>query len=206
MNDPAHSWNGFKDRVWLLAFCVLVLWGVEAVDAWIYDGRLDRYGIHPETGHWSGILFAPFLHADFGHLAANTIPFLVLGSFVILRKISDFVLASISATLIGGLGVWATADPTTADGRLNVHLGASSVVFGYLGFLLVRALFERSLASLVFALAAFFLYGGLVMGVLDKTPGVSMEGHLFGLVGGGIAGWLRASEYRLDNTPPTAPE
>lgn len=195
----SDSWERFKDRVWLLAFVLVVMWGVEAIDASFGSLNLNQYGIRPhQKGPWLGILLAPFLHQDFNHLAANSVPFLVLGGLVILRKIGDFVLATIAAMLIGGLGVWVVGDVN------EIHLGASGVVFGYLGFLLVRALFEHSLASLAFALVAAILYGGLLAGVLPEAKHISWQGHLFGLLGGGIAGWLRAAEYRADNKRATA--
>ena len=46
----------------------------------VWHGDLDMYGIRPRT--WAGlrhIFVAPFLHGGFGHLFANTVPFLILG-------------------------------------------------------------------------------------------------------------------------------
>jgi membrane associated rhomboid family serine protease len=125
-------------------------------------------------------LFAPFLHGNFAHLIANTIPFLTLGWFVMLRETSDFFVVTGITMLVSGLGVW-------LFGSAGLHIGASGVVFGYLGFLLARGYFERNIPSILLSVIVGFLYGGAIWGVLPTQPGVSWEGHLFGFIGGVIA-------------------
>lgn len=171
-----------KSQVGVLGGCVLIVWGVEAVDQFLISppGGLDRYGIRPRQldGLW-GILFSPFLHANFAHLAANTIPFLVLGWLVMLS--GEFAAVSIISMILGGLGVWAIGNPGT------VHIGASGVIFGYLGYLLLRGVFERRLGSVLVAVVVGVLFGGLIWGVLPGQPGVSWQGHLCGFFAGVIA-------------------
>jgi membrane associated rhomboid family serine protease len=82
--------------------------------------------------------------------------------------------------LVSGLGVW-------LFGSAGLHIGASGVVFGYLGFLLARGYFERNIPSILLSVIVGFLYGGAIWGVLPTQPGVSWEGHLFGFIGGVIA-------------------
>jgi membrane associated rhomboid family serine protease len=178
-----------KVQAAILCVCVLLAWGVELVDEVAYGGALDRFGIHPRTigGLW-GILAAPLLHSGWLHLASNTGPFVVLGWLVLLRGIRDFVVVTLCAILIGGLGVWVIGAAN------SVHIGASGVVFGYLGYLLARGYFERSIWSAVLALAAGIVYGGVLWGVLPGQRGISWEGHVFGLVGGVVAGRLLATE------------
>jgi membrane associated rhomboid family serine protease len=74
--------------------------------------------------------------------------------------------------------VWLFADPRT------IHIGASGLIFGLLGYLLLRAYFERSLSSIFIALVVAVLYGGAIFGVLPGQRGVSWEGHLFGFLSG----------------------
>jgi membrane associated rhomboid family serine protease len=169
----------------ILGVCVGLAWSVELVDRVAYSGSLERYGIQPRNvaGLW-GILAAPLLHVSWVHLAANTIPFVVLGWLVMLRKISDFVVVTALAILIGGLGVWVTGAAN------SVHLGASGLIFGYLGYLLARGYFERSLWAVLLGLLALVLYGGVLWGVLPGQPGISWQGHLFGFVGGVAAARL----------------
>jgi membrane associated rhomboid family serine protease len=171
----------------ILVGCVVLAWAVELVDRVAYGGSLDRLGIHPRNlaGLW-GILLAPLLHAGWLHLAANTVPFVVLGWLVMLRKVSDFVIVTVLAVSIGGLGVWVFGAANSS------HVGASGLIFGYLGYLLARGYFERSLWAAILAVAALVLYGGVLWGVLPGQPGVSWEGHLFGFIGGVVAARLLA--------------
>jgi membrane associated rhomboid family serine protease len=172
----------------ILFGCVLVAWSVELVDRVAFSGSLDRFGIHPRNlaGLW-GIPAAPLLHVGWLHLAANTGPFVVLGWLVMLRRISDFLVVTVLAILVGGLGVWVFGAPNT------VHVGASGLVFGYLGYLLARGYFERSLWAVLLGLAVLLLYGGVLWGVLPGQRGISWEGHLFGFVGGVAAARLLVS-------------
>lgn len=172
----------------ILFACVLLAWSVELVDRVVYGGSLDRYGIHPRSlpGLW-GILAAPILHAGWLHLIANTGPFVVLGWLVMLRRISDFLVVTALAILIGGLGVWLFGASN------SIHVGASGLIFGFLGYLLARGYFERSLWAVVLGVAALILYGGVLWGVLPGQPGISWEGHLFGFIGGVAAARLLAS-------------
>jgi membrane associated rhomboid family serine protease len=160
---------------------VTFLWVLEIIDLVIFRGSLNTYGIYPRTViGLRGIVFAPFLHGNFIHLAANTLPFITLGWLVMLKETSDFFAVSAITMIVSGLGVW-------LFGSTSFHIGASGVIFGYLGFLLFRGLFERNVISIIISLIVGFFYGGLIWGVLPTQPGVSWEGHLFGLVGGVIA-------------------
>src|SRR6266849_5049486 len=169
-------------QVLILFACVAAAWSVELVDRVAYGGSLERFGIHPRDvpGLW-GILVAPLLHVGWVHLLANTGPFVVLGWLVMLRRISDFLVVTALAMLIGGLGVWLFGAPN------SIHVGASGLIFGYLGYLLARGYFERSMWAVLLGLAASLLYGGVLWGVLPGQTGISWEGHLFGFIGGIIA-------------------
>jgi membrane associated rhomboid family serine protease len=175
---------------------VALIWLVELVDLFLFRGALDGAGIRPrsENGLW-GVILAPFLHAGPAHLIANTVPLLVLGWLVIVRGVRDFLGVTLLVTLVAGLGVWIFGRPAT------IHLGASGLVFGYLGYLLLRGFWERSLLAIGIALVAGFLYGGALLGVLPGQRGVSWEGHLFGLAGGAGA----ASVHRRRESQASGP-
>ena len=170
----------------LLGSIVVALWVIEAFDAAILRGALDGWGIAPRSlGSLPAIFVAPLLHNGFGHLLANTIPLVVLGWLVMLRRTEDFFWASAIALLASGLGIW------LFGGANSIHLGISGVIFGLFGFLLARGYYERSVTAIALAVVAFFLYGGMLWGVLPVQDGVSWEGHLFGFLGGVLAGyWL----------------
>ena len=178
--------NTFKQQIIILGSFVLLLWAIEIIDRFIFGGSLDAFGIRPRTvaGLW-GIFTAPLLHGSFQHLAANTLPFLVLGWLILsTRQLQSFIKISLIVVVISGLGTWAIGP------RSSVHLGASGLIFGYLGFLLLAGYFERSFRSIALAVAVFFLYGGMIWGVLPLAAGVSWQAHLFGFVGGGLAAYL----------------
>ncbi|NET32309.1 MAG: rhomboid family intramembrane serine protease [Cyanothece sp. SIO1E1] len=175
-----------KSHFFILGGFAALLWGLEIVDL-LLGGALNRFGIRPRSldGLW-GILWAPLLHGNFGHLMANTVPLLVLGWFVMLRETTDFFVVTLITMVVGGLGTWLLGHPN------SIHIGASGLVFGYFGFLLLRGYFERSIVSMIFSAVVMFLYGGLLWGVLPSQPGISWEGHLFGFLGGILAARLLA--------------
>ena len=175
----------FKPLFFMLAF----LWVLEFIDLVIFGQRLDYWGIRPRSLEGlRGIVFAPVLHGGFSHLIANTIPFFVLGSFVILRGLRAFLEITAVIWLIGGVGTWLTGASN------SVHIGASILIFGYLGYLLARAYYERSLNALLIAGLVGILYGGMIFGILPIQAGVSWQGHLFGFIGGIVAARLTAIE------------
>lgn len=160
-----------------------VMWVQEIVDTSL-DGRLDRYGIVPrEAAGLDGILFAPFLHAGFGHLVTNTLPFLLLGAAISLGSVARFGFVTVVTMAVSGVGTWLTGPERT------VHIGASGLVFGFLTYLLSRGFFARRLTFILGGLVTFLVYGGALWGLLP-SPGVSWQGHLFGAVGGVAAAWL----------------
>ncbi|MBW4551557.1 MAG: rhomboid family intramembrane serine protease [Aphanocapsa sp. GSE-SYN-MK-11-07L] len=169
----------------ILGGLVAIMWGLEILNQFFFRNTLESFGIIPRNLiGLRGIIFAPFLHANFAHLMANTLPFLGLGWLVMIRRISDFFTVSLITMLVSGLGVWLFAGANT------LTVGASGVIFGYLGYLLTRGWFERKLGSIIFSLIVFLVYGGLVWGVLPQVPGVSWQGHLFGLLGGVLSARL----------------
>lgn len=174
-----------KTHAAILGGMILFLWLMEIVDQLIFGGGLDGFGIRPRTvDGLQGILFAPTLHSDFSHLMANTIPLLVLGWFVLLRGTRTFVVVTVVVVLVSGLGTWLIGPAR------SIHIGASGLVFGYFGYLLLNSWFERSLKSVMWAVLVFFLYGSLMWGVLPQGNGISWQGHLFGFIGGGVAAYL----------------
>ena len=155
-----------------------IMWAVAILDLLPFI-HLDRFGIRPRSvAGLAGIVCAPFLHAGFGHLLANSIPFVLLGGIVLLGGRRVFWRVTIFVTLLGGLAVWLFA------GRFTNHIGASGLIFGYLGFLLARGIFEKSAAWMIAAVAILIAYGGLLFGVLPGRAGVSWQGHLFGFLAG----------------------
>jgi membrane associated rhomboid family serine protease len=158
------------------------LWVLELFDSIFLRSALNRYGIRPRSSEGiAGIVFAPLLHGNLRHLATNTVPLIVLGWLILLRQTNDFFIVTAAAWLVSGVGVWLFGAPRTN------HIGASGLVFGYFGFLLLRGYFERSAIAITLAVIVGLLYGSLIWGVLPIRRGMSWQGHLFGFAGGGLA-------------------
>jgi len=165
------------------AFIVL-LWVAEILDT-LLGNRLDGHGISPRDPYeLPDIVAAPLLHAGFDHLAANTMPLLVLGFLAALRGLSKFFVVSAVIVAVSGLGVWLTAPPDT------ITLGASGLVFGYFSYVVLRGFLDGKPLDIVVSIVVGLLYGSLIFGVLPLQAGVSWQGHLFGLIGGALAAWL----------------
>jgi membrane associated rhomboid family serine protease len=165
--------------VFLFGFTSL-LWALELGNV-ATGGWLDRVGsLHPRTaaGLWQ-IFTSPFLHANFLHLFSNTLGLLMVGSLTLLE--GAFFEVSVCSIVVGGLGVWLFAAPHTAE------LGFSGVLFGMMGFLMTRGLFDRSLRPVLMSLLALFWFGGsMTMGLMPHT-GISWAGHFWGFLGGILA-------------------
>ena len=183
-----------KTQAIILGGFIALFWAMEIVDLSFQRGTLDTYGIRPHSiVGLRGILFAPFLHGGLGHVAANTIPFLTFGWLIMLRETRDFFVVTVVTMLTSGLGVWLFGSPNT------IHIGASGLVFGYFGFLLLRGYFERSFAAILFSLIVGLFYGSLIWGILPLRYGISWEAHLFGFLGGALAARLLARRRRTTN-------
>jgi membrane associated rhomboid family serine protease len=178
-----------RPATWVLAAVasvgfVVLLWVIEIVDATM-NNELDRYGVQPRDGEGLlGILFAPVLHGGWDHLSANTLPALVLGFLALVSGIARGLMATVVIWVVGGLGVWLVAPSN------SIHLGASVLIFGWLVYLMVRGIFTRRAGEIILGMVLFFMYGGLLLGVLPGQPGISWQGHLFGAIGGGLAAWM----------------
>jgi membrane associated rhomboid family serine protease len=181
-----------KTQVTIIGTFVAIFWILEFVNQLFFGDRLDNFGIIPRhIIGLRGILFAPFLHANFAHLITNTIPFIVLAWFVMLQETADFFFVTIITMLVGGWGVWLFGP------RNSVTIGASILIFGYLGFLLLRGYFQRNFPSILLSLMVFLLYGGIIWGVLPSAPRVSWQGHLFGFIGGVLAAKLMTKQRSI---------
>ena len=190
--NSGHPKKSTIEEFKILLTIIAIFWLVEIVDFLIFQEGLDNFGIEPRNIiGLRGILLAPFLHGGFRHLVANTIPFITLGWLTMIQETSDFYIVSIVSAIVGGLGVWLLGQPD------SVHIGASILIYGYLGFLLLRGWFQKNFPSILLSAIVFFFYGGLIFGIFPSRVGVSWEGHLFGFLGGAITAWLIAKEKKF---------
>ena len=125
----------------VIAAMAIVMWAVEVVD--IVAGDLDSAGIQPrDPDGLPGIVASPFLHASFGHLIGNTIPFIVLGAAIAVGGLKRTLPVTAIVVVVGGVGTWLTAPSNT------VVIGASGLVFGYATYLVARGVVQPHAAAL----------------------------------------------------------
>jgi membrane associated rhomboid family serine protease len=154
------------------------VWLVFVLNHGLCGGQLTAHGIVPRhLASLPGILWAPFLHVSYQHLAANTLPLLILGGVLCARSPREFIQVTVLGTILSGTLTWLLA-------RNACHVGASGLIFCYFGFLASRAWFERTFGTLCLSLLCLVFYGGMVAGVLPRADGVSWESHAAGLVTG----------------------
>jgi membrane associated rhomboid family serine protease len=185
-----------------VAMCAFVplLFLVQFLDN-LTGNRLQRDGgIQPHAVQGlDGVVLAPFLHANFEHVTANSVPLILLGTFVLAAGTRQFLAATAFIAVVSGLGVWLIGDPRT------VVVGASGVIFGYFGLLIVRGVVERSWWNIAVALLIALLYGWQLVGVLPVVDSrISWQDHLCGLVGGMVAAVLFRRRRPRPPTPIAA--
>ncbi|MGW7573468.1 rhomboid family intramembrane serine protease [Streptomyces sp. NPDC054765] len=186
-----------KPAICLMLGWVALLWLLEGIDV-ATGGALDSFGIQPrEPAELVDVVPAAFLHFGFGHLAANTLPLLLLGFVAALRSgVRRLLAVALLIILASGLGVWFTAAPGSNTA------GASGVVFGLFGYLLVRGFIERKLLDIGIGLVIGALYGSILWGALPTDSQISWQGHLFGLIGGVLAAFVFRERAHGEVTGP----
>ena len=180
----AETASPFLERFIPLVALAASLWIVFLINNLILGGRLTDHGIIPRRlSGLPGIMWAPFLHGSFRHIAANTVPLFVLGAIICSRGKGEFTLVTFGGILLAGILTWLI-------GRTAYHIGASGLVFTYFGYLASLAYFKRSIQTLFLSVICIVGYGGMLRGILPTTSGVSWEGHLAGLISGIALAWL----------------
>jgi len=175
-------------RITETVIIVGLMWIIELYNSSV-GHQLGVWGIHPRSEDGLiGILVWPFLHANVEHMISNTLPLAILSWFILLRGFKDYLIVTVGITVIAGAAIWLVARPA-------IHIGASGLIFGYFGFLVAAAWYEKSIRSFVFSILTIFFYGGIVWGVFPQETHISWEAHLFGL----LSGLLFASFLGPDN-------
>ena len=196
MSGREAGWSG-GDRALaagkLMLAWVALLWLLEGVDV-ISGHALDGLGITPRTpSELIDVVPSAFIHFGFAHLVANTVPLLVLGFLAALAGLRRFLLVCALIILVDGLGVWLIAPAHTNTA------GASGLIFGLFGFLLITGFVERRPLGVLAGLLIAAIWGGSILAGLAPTQtGVSWQGHLLGL----LAGVAAAFVFRRRAAPP----
>ena len=166
-----------------------VEWSVHLINAVVFGGGLSNYGIRPlDVDCLWGIITAPLLHGSLEHLMSNSLPGALFCFLIGLSGRRVWWEVTLITTVVAGLGTWFLGGAGTS------HIGASGLVYGWLAYLVVRGIFNRSGTQIALGLVLAFFYSGLILGVLPGTPGVSWQAHLFGAIGGFFAGMIITSD------------
>jgi membrane associated rhomboid family serine protease len=187
MQPPAPTRRSSREEgLAVIGLLVAAMWISEIVDT-VANHRLDQYGIQPhEADGLIGVATAPFLHAGFGHLIGNTVPFVVMGVLIALSGAARVLAVTVIVALVSGLGTWVIAPEHTN------HIGASGVVFGFATYLMARGVYNRSAIEVAVGVLVAAVFGVSLLGGLAPQEGISWQGHLFGAIGGVVAARLLA--------------
>ncbi|MBN1820978.1 MAG: rhomboid family intramembrane serine protease [Prolixibacteraceae bacterium] len=164
---------------------VFLFWFVKIIEH-VFELDFVTFGVYPlHLKGLKGILFSPFIHANFNHLMANSVPFFILTTALIYyyRRISYRIFFLIY--IISGICVW-------VGGRQAWHIGASGVVYGLAAFHFVSGILRNDLRLLTMSIIVVFLYGSMIWGIFPLKPEISWEAHLWG----GVSGVILAFYYR----------
>ncbi|WP_051275643.1 rhomboid family intramembrane serine protease [Aestuariibacter salexigens] len=175
----------FEQQIKVVLWVFALLTALEVIN--LFTGRLlNLFGLIPrQLGSLPGVLFSPFLHGSLGHFLSNIVTLCVFLLLMLQHGGRRCIGISAWIILTTGVLVW-------LFGRHAVHVGASGVIYGYFGFLLLAGLLSGKVKLILISLAVGFLYGGMVFGVLPSRPFISWESHFFGFVAGLMGAWYWA--------------
>jgi membrane associated rhomboid family serine protease len=207
--NTAQARAHFRLAARIAAGFVALVWIIFLLNA-LFDVEPDPFGVRPrEAIGLVGILFAPLVHSGFNHIAANTLPLLVLGT-AMLHLYPNSALRALPVIYFGpSIVVW-------IFGRGSVHLGASGLVYGMVSYIFFAGLLRRDRRAIAASLIVAFMYGSLTLGFLPLPPEISWETHLAAAIIGALLALvlrrldvLPAKRYAWeeeDNVPPPADE
>jgi len=191
-NKKLQEIRSKQSLIFPVAF-IFVIWVIKVFE-WGLDIDLHQGGVFPlQIKGLLGIITSPFIHSDFEHLIANTIPMFALswGIFYFYKQLAfRIVLYCLFTT---NILLW-------LGGREAWHIGASGLIYAFASFLFFSGLFRNYYKLIAISFVVAFLYGGLFWGIFPVLKDVSWEGHLFG----GCSGLIYALAFR--NEGPQKPK
>jgi membrane associated rhomboid family serine protease len=178
----------------LMAKMVGVVFFIQVINAAI-GYRLCAFGILPRHPiGLIGIPLSPLIHASFNHFFSNAIIFFALANLVALEGTSQFLLITAIITVIGGFATWLL-------GRAALHVGASGLIMGYWGYLLVNAYHHPTLITIALGVVCIYFFGGMLSNMIPDSAKESWEGHVFGVFSGVLASFAYpyVAPYLIDD-------
>jgi membrane associated rhomboid family serine protease len=173
-----------RKALFVMVGFLAILWLVQLAN--FADGyRLSNaYGINPHDVHsLPYLLTGPFLHVSWTHIESNSGPLFIFGFLAAYRGVGRFFWLTGLVIVTSGLAAWVFGTPRM------IGVGASGVVFGYLGYVLVKGFFDRHGIDIMIG-AVMALCFAYQFTVLLPKAGIGWQDHIGGLVGGLAGGWL----------------
>ncbi|OXM64872.1 rhomboid family intramembrane serine protease [Amycolatopsis vastitatis] len=188
-----------KKALWVMVGLLAVLWLVQIVNAVGGYDLSGEFGIEARNpASLPEIFSAPFMHSSWGHIEGNSGPLFVFGFLAAYRGVKKWLSVSVLIIVASGLGVWFISPSN------SITVGASGLVFGYFGYIIVRGLFDRHPIDIVIGLVMALCFAYQFTSLLPTDERVSWQGHLFGFVGGIVGGWLFRDRRPKAVTAPDA--
>jgi len=189
-----------RKAFFLMVGFIALIWALQVAN-WTDHYHLDAsYGILPRSlGHLVDIFTAPFLHFSWEHIEGNSGPLFVFGLLAAYRGVVKFLGVTLLVAITSGLAVW------LFQGNNQLTVGASGLIFGYFGYVLARGLIDRNLIDALAAVVMALSYAYILTVAIPGTPGVSWVGHLGGLIGGLVSGWIFRARRGLRISRPKQP-
>jgi membrane associated rhomboid family serine protease len=173
-----------RKALFIMVGFLAILWIIQVINAADHYELTLNYGIRPrDTGSLPDILTAPFLHVSWTHIESNSGPLFIFGFLAAYRGVVRFLGLTGLVIISSGLAAWFTGTPGT------IGVGASGVVFGYLGYILVRGFFDRHGIDILLG-AVMALCFAYQFTVLLPHAGIGWQAHIGGLAGGVVGGWI----------------
>ena len=197
--DPATVLAGARRALFVMVGVLAVLWVIQIANWADHYALTLQYGIRGrDVGSLPHIITAPFLHVSWAHIEGNSGPLLIFGFLAAYRGIAKFAALTALVVVTSGLAAWFTESPQT------VGVGASGVVFGYFGYIMVRGFFDRHAIDLLIG-AVMALCFAYQFTVLLPHAGIGWQAHIGGLAGGVLGGWLLRDRRAPRPSGATAP-
>jgi len=186
-----------RKALFVMVGFLAILWIIQLVNAADQYHLTYNYGIRPrDVRSLPDIVIAPFLHVSWVHIESNSGPLFIFGFLAAYRGVVRFLGLTGLVILTSGFAEWFTGSSHT------IGAGASGVVFGYLGYILVRGFFDRRgvdiLLGLVMALCFAYQFS-----VLLPQNGIGWQAHIGGLAAGVVGGWIFRDRSGAGRSAPT---
>ena len=183
-DDPAQILAGARRALFVMVGVLALLWVIQIANWADHYNLTLHYGIQGrDLASLPDVFTAPFLHVSWAHIEGNSGPLFIFGFLAAYRGVARFAWVTAVVVVVSGLAAWFSEAPHT------VGVGASGVVFGYFGYIMVRGFFDRHPIDMLIG-AVMALCFAYQFTVLLPHAGIGWQAHIGGLVGGVAAGWI----------------